>query len=497
MSTPAKKHRSWSPGLGTRVALSMIAAVTAACAALTLITTGWAAAQFRRSLEAAAGDAVGADIGGIRGALERDPGAESLEDLTAAGWSLDLDSRDGEALVAPVEKGVSDLDLSSLTQWGFINFTDSLVDRVPECVRPENVENWSGWAGATGASFQWSEACGDYLLAYGYLVGDDGSHGTEATPSWLAIRAIYLPHRAEENPVPALRATLLTVSAGVIAASALLALLVSASVIRPVKRAGKVATEVAEGDLSTRIPVKGNDAVATMSTAVNTMADTLTSQISELENANETQRRFVSDVAHELRTPTASLLASAEALRHPSTRDEAAELIAPQLERLAALTEDLLEISRMDAGQAVVVRHEIDLVDLIAETIAAAGATYTGPRELRISTDPVRLQAVLRNLVANAVQHGEPPITVTLTPYDAEVMLDVHDGGPGVPLELRARVFDRFVRGDESRHGNSSGLGLAIAAENAQLLGGALALLDDGVTFHLTVPRDVATGDPT
>lgn len=294
--------------------------------------------------------------------------------------------------------------------------------------------------------------------------------------------------------------TLLLVSVGVVVLAALLARAVAATVSRPVTRAGAMANAVASGDLSVRIPVQGEDELAVMSSAVNAMADRLTAQIAELERANETQRQFVSDVAHELRTPTTALLASAEALQNPASRNEAAALVAPQLRRLAGLTEDLLEISRMDAGHAQVVADRIDLADLIAEIVGESGApgqiSYLGPAELPVTTDPARLRVVLRNLVANALQHGAPPVTITVGTDAGKLAVTVHDSGDGVPEALRDRVFDRFVRGDASRHGSSSGLGLAIAAENARLLDGDLSLAPDGSSFVLRLRQEIPGRSP-
>ena len=145
----------------------------------------------------------------------------------------------------------------------------------------------------------------------------------------------------------------------------------------------------------------------------------------------------------------------------------------------------------MDAGRAVVVPSRIDLVDLLAEVVDDAGGAeiaIAAPAVLEVTTDPARLRVVVRNLLANAVQHGAPPVDVTVDRAAADVVLSVRDAGPGVPAELRDRVFDRFVRGDEARHGSSSGLGLAIARENARLLGGSLSLLPDGRTFVLQLP---------
>lgn len=484
-------RRLRSPGLRGRTALAMMAAVVAACAALTITTTAWAADQHRKSQEREVFDAVRRDLDDLLAVLEREPDARTGTEILESGWP-DTAHAALEATLIPLDNYADEIPVDRATQWSFVNFTDSVHDRHPDCIRPQA---WPVGESMAGAQTWWAEECGPYLVGYGIT-----RPGTETEPGkpWLVIRAMYLPH--QDDPVAGLRTALVLWSAGIITVAGLLSLLVASSVIRPVTDAGAMAKAVANGDLAVRIPVKGNDDVAAMSAAINTMADRLTGQIADLERANETQRRFVADVAHELRTPTTALLASAEALRDPDTRDEAAALVAPQLGRLASLTEDLLEISRMDAGRADVVTGSIDIVDLIDEVIAGANSLvgYLGPAELRLTTDPVRLQTVIRNLVANAAQHGEPPITVTLARDDAGVMIEVHDRGAGVPGVLRDRVFDRFVRGDEARHGSSSGLGLAIAAENARLLGGQLTLEPDRSTFRLTLPaRDEAlTGEP-
>ena len=144
----------------------------------------------------------------------------------------------------------------------------------------------------------------------------------------------------------------------------------------------------------------------------------------------------------------------------------------------------------MDAGRTELVTSQIDLADLVAEVISDSGTEvgYRGPGELLVVTDPARVRVVLRNLVANAAQHGAPPVTITVIPQPGELLIDVHDCGSGVPEALRERVFDRFVRGDESRHGSSAGLGLAIAAENARLLHGSLTLQPDAARFRFRLP---------
>ena len=146
----------------------------------------------------------------------------------------------------------------------------------------------------------------------------------------------------------------------------------------------------------------------------------------------------------------------------------------------------------MDAGRAHVEPSRTKLMDLVSEVIddcrSPASVQLVGSFPLEVSTDPARLRVIIRNLVANALQHGSPPVTIRADGSDGYVVVSVTDAGPGVPPALRERVFDRFVRGDEARHGSSSGLGLAIARENAHLLAGTLTLDADGRTFLLNLP---------
>ncbi len=504
--SPDRARRRWTLGLRGRTALAMIVAVATACAALTITTTGWAATAHREQQERDLRTAVSRELDrertGLFAALAENPDARTLEELVDAGWRAE--DTIGLGILIPLESQTAAIDPAMALQYSFINSMEPVAERYPDCLRPDW---WPTGSHMAETATIWSESCGPYLLAYAFA---QPGTGLAVGKPWLVIQALYLPD--EDDPVPALRTTLLLWSAVIVAGSVLLSLTLAHSLIRPVTRAGEMATAVARGDLSVRIPVRGTDAIAVMSQAVNTMADRLTDKITDLEqanetgrrlvadleHANETGRRFVSDVAHELRTPTTTLLASAEALQDPATRNEAALLIAPQLRRLAALTENLLEISRMDAGHAELVTNSIDIVDLIGEVIADAGVvvSYHGPTELTTTTDPVRLQTILRNLLTNAVQHGAPPLTIGLTHVDPALTVTVHDGGPGVPPDLRDRVFDRFARGDESRHGTSSGLGLAIAAENARLLGGTLTVERDGSTFRLTLPTDGLAPQP-
>lgn len=466
-------------GLRARIMASLIVVVAGACTALTLTTISWATQnrddQLRREMEQAAS----VDTEWVVAAVERHPQARQYSDLGTDRPTFG--SQPGEALIIPLISTQVDLHLA--TQYAFDSETP-LTQRVPECLVPKmplmDIEM------GPGNSLAWSTACGNNLVTYGLVEPQSGA----AVHRWLTVRVLDLTRI--DDPVAGLATTLITFSAAIVLVGVFVAWLLASMVSRPLTTARAMAESVAGGRLDVRLPVVGRDEVAGMSAAVNTMADKLTDQITELEQANESQRRFVSNVAHELRTPTAALLASAEALEHPETRDQAAALVAPQLRRLAGLTEDLLEISRIDAGRAELQLSRVDLTDLMDEVIDDCGdpasVRLIAPRPLEVTTDPTRLRVVVRNLVANALQHGVPPVTVTVSRRDEYVRVSVTDEGAGVPSALRDHVFDRFVRGDQARHGSSSGLGLAIAAENVRLIGGTLVLEPDGRTFLLSLP---------
>lgn len=465
-------------GLRARIMLALVLVVAAACGALTVATTHWVAENRDQQLMREMEWASSLDSDWLLTAVERNPGARRLTDL--GGDRPSAGDEPGEAALIPLASPEVDVQLAE--QYVF-RADVPLNKRVPECLAPHGLEDSHMTSGGYAT---WSTSCGNNLVTYGLVLAQDGA----AMPRWLVVRVLDLT--TIDDPVPALAGTLITYSVLIVIVGLALAGFLAAMVANPLTKARAMAESVAAGQMEVRLPVVGRDEVAGMSAAVNTMADRLTAQISDLEQSNQTQRRFVSDVAHELRTPTAALLASAEALEHPQTRDRAAVLVVPQLRRLATLTEDLLEISRIDAGRAHIQSTRIDLMDLTNEIIDDCGSPESvqlvGSFPLEVTTDPTRLRVILRNLVANALQHGGPPVTVTADRSNGRLRLSVTDQGQGVPPGLRDHIFDRFVRGDAARHGTSSGLGLAIAAENARLLGGTLTIDNDRKTFLVTLP---------
>lgn len=471
-----------------RIRLALVTLVAITCAVFTVTGTYAVTAAQHQHTQFVLMTDLHLDGDALGEALRQRPGARTVEELAVSWPGANVGTR---RILIPVDDLAAPLDLGRARQYHFVNTTDSLVGQVGACLEASR-KGSSGWEVsaarpyAEGSSVSWTEDCGQYILGVSWV---PTLRAPGAPVGWLLVHAL---DRTESDQLPARVRNWLLVASGVaLLATLLIAGLLADMITRPLARARESADRVASGDLGVRLPVEGVDEVAGLSAAVNAMADQLTAQIADLERANQAQRRFVADVAHELRTPTAALLASAESLAHGETRDEASALVIPQLRRLAGLTEDLLEISRMDAGRAVVVPSRVDLVDLVREVLSEAGrddVTLDAPAWLPVELDPARTRVVVRNLVANALQHGTPPVTVAVSVAGEWVEVSVTDAGPGVPDDLRERVFDRFVRGDAARHGPSTGLGLAIAHENARLLGGTLELGPGASTFTPRVP---------
>jgi two-component system sensor histidine kinase MtrB len=267
------------------------------------------------------------------------------------------------------------------------------------------------------------------------------------------------------------------------------------STLRPVARASEAAHSLAEGLLETRLPVEGEDEFGAWAQSFNEMAAALETKIGELQAAQARERRFTADVAHELRTPLTALLGEASLLeehldRMPAESRRPAELLIADVARLRRLVEDLMEVSRFDAGVESVHAEPVDVSALVAAIVRSRGwdgrVRLEGDR-LCVASDPRRLERIVANLVDNALEHGGSLVTVRLL----DDAVEVADDGPGIAAEHLPHVFERFYKADASRSGAGTGLGLAIARENARLLGGELEVESDagrGTRFTLRLP---------
>ncbi|MER7768131.1 MtrAB system histidine kinase MtrB [Kitasatospora sp. NPDC096140] len=281
-------------------------------------------------------------------------------------------------------------------------------------------------------------------------------------------------------------------------------------VVTPVRMAAGISERLADGHLEERMKVTGTDDIARLGESFNRMANALQAQIRQLEELSRVQRRFVSDVSHELRTPLTTVRMAAD-LIYDSREDldpmaaRSAELLQGQLDRFESLLADLLEISRFDAGAAILDAEPVDLREIVGRVVEAAeplaeakgsAVVIRGDGEpVLAEVDSRRIERILRNLVVNALEHGEGrDVVVRLGSADGAVAVGVRDYGIGLKPGEASRVFHRFWRADPSRVRTTggTGLGLSIAVEDAHLHGGWLQAWGEpggGSHFRLTLPR--------
>ncbi|QWC86927.1 HAMP domain-containing histidine kinase [Nocardioidaceae bacterium] len=289
-----------------------------------------------------------------------------------------------------------------------------------------------------------------------------------------------------------------------------LTFLVIRQVVTPVRLARRTAERLAAGRLEERMVVRGEDDLARLAGAFNQMAASLQTQIRELEELSQTQRRFVSDVSHELRTPLTTVRMASDVL-HDSRAEfdpltaRSAELLQTELDRFERLLADLLEVSRFDARAASLDLHEVDLVELAVRVVDGTGPlaqrrdthvrVHAREEPVMVELDAGRIERVVRNLVANAIDHAEGrPVDVRVAMDDHAVALAVRDHGVGLSEQDLPRVFNRFWRADPARDRatGGTGLGLSIALEDTKLHGGRLEVWGRpgaGAQFLLTLPR--------
>jgi two-component system, OmpR family, sensor histidine kinase MtrB len=327
--------------------------------------------------------------------------------------------------------------------------------------------------------------------------------------NWYQLYLLF-PLNQEQQTLQLVQTALIGVGIALVALLAAIASLVTRWVVLPVRHAARAARRLSAGELEERMPVGGADDLAALATSFNDMAQSLQDKLRELEDLSKAQRQFVSDVSHELRTPMTTIRMAAEVLYESREQLDAAsarsaELLQSQTERFEVLLTDLLEITRHDANVATLDAEPADLCDIVrrAADDAQQLAERRGCRiEFRLPAEPCvaevdrrRVARILRNLLVNAVEHGEGrDVVVTVAGDSDAVAVAVRDHGVGLAPGEEQLVFERFWRADPARARTTggTGLGLAIAHEDAGLHGGWLQAWGEcgkGAVFRLTVPR--------
>ncbi|MGB5112089.1 MAG: MtrAB system histidine kinase MtrB [Mycobacterium sp.] len=376
-------------------------------------------------------------------------------------------------------------------------------------------------ATAAGPVQQIPDALRDFVKAgqvsYQYsVVHTDGFSGPalimgSPTTSPVTNLELYLifPLNNEESTIALVRGTMATAGIVLLGLLAAIALLVARQIVLPVRSASRIAERFAEGHLTERMPVRGEDDMARLAVSFNDMAESLSRQITQLEEFGNLQRRFTSDVSHELRTPLTTVRMAADLIHdHSADLDPAlrrsTELMVNELDRFETLLADLLEISRHDAGVAELAVEAVDLratvqsaLDNVGHLAADAGVQLDVdmPADGVIAeVDPRRVERVLRNLIANAIDHAErKSVEIRMAADEDTVAVTVRDHGVGLRPGEEKLVFSRFWRSDPSRvrRSGGTGLGLAISIEDARLHQGRLEAWGEpgkGACFRLTLP---------
>lgn len=277
-------------------------------------------------------------------------------------------------------------------------------------------------------------------------------------------------------------------------------LVVATRLLRPLREMRETARRVSAQSLSERLPIHGRDDVSELAETMNDMLD-------RLSDALDSQRRLLSDVGHELKTPITIVRGYVEVMDPVDPRDvrETQDLAIDELDRMGGLVQDLAGAASL-YGPAPVSLQPVDAADLVrqiarkAAAIEGAQVTVGELAEVAVRLDPARITQAILQLAQNAVTHGDGRLELGCRVVGDALEFSVRDHGPGVPPELRAAVFDRFVRGgDEARGTRGSGLGLAIVRLIAQAHGGTAAVADaegGGALFTITIPSQPATAQP-
>ncbi|MDX6311297.1 MAG: two-component system, OmpR family, sensor histidine kinase MtrB [Streptomyces sp.] len=328
-----------------------------------------------------------------------------------------------------------------------------------------------------------------------YLVG--GAKMIGGGPTGYMFKSL----EAERKDLNSLAWSLGIATALALIGAALLAQAAASTVLRPVQRLGDAARRLGEGKLDTRLRVSGTDELADLSRTFNHTAERLEQRVEELSARESASRRFVADMSHELRTPLTAITAVAEVLEDEAESFDpliapAVRLVVSETRRLNELVENLMEVTRFDAGTAKLVSDEVDVADQVTACMDARAwldsVELDAPRGIFVRLDPRRLDVILANLIGNALKHGGSPVRVKVRQVGEELVIEVADNGPGIPEDVLPHVFERFYKADASRaRSEGSGLGLSIALENAHIHGGGITaanLPGGGAVFTLRLP---------
>ncbi|WP_083893933.1 MtrAB system histidine kinase MtrB [Corynebacterium capitovis] len=329
---------------------------------------------------------------------------------------------------------------------------------------------------------------------------------------------LVMDMESESATLALMQGLLATASLVVVVLLVGIAWLASQQIVAPVRSASRTAERFAAGHLRERMPVDGEDEMAVLAMSFNNMADKISRQINQLEEYGDLQRQFTSDVSHELRTPlttvrmAADMIAADEDSFEPYTK-RASQLMTRELDRFEELLGDLLEISRHDAGVADLAASAIDVrapimsaweqTRYLASEVGVEVSFDLPEEPVPIEGDARRIERIVRNLLANAIDHSEgKPVAVAIAQNAEAVAITVTDHGVGLKPGQEDLVFNRFWRADKARkrHSGGTGLGLAIAREDAQLHRGTLDAAGTpnvGSQFRLVLPRDPLAGYTT
>jgi two-component system sensor histidine kinase MtrB len=485
----------------TTLALSLLVMSLLATTLLRQVSTGLLAAQ----VDAAVDDTAA----GVASARTQLQAAQSIDPatvgqlLTAVVQNLaGAGAASGRYDVVLLAASTSDPDASAASR----------ASRTSRGVQPSSVPGDLRDAVQSSGSLYWTYTTVRYqdgVTAPGLVVGSQ-----VPVPSIGVYELYYLfPLEQQQQTLALVGRSVASVGVLVVLLLSGIAFIVVRQVVRPVQQAARISEQLAGGALDERMAVPAGepkDELGRLAQSFNHMAGSLEQQINQLEELSRLQQRFVSDVSHELRTPLTTVRMAADVLHDESERLDpatrrASELMQSELDRFESLLADLLEISRIDAGAAGLDLEEADLRDVVASVCDAlaplardAGVELVvdSPRApVPVVLDPRRVARILRNLVANAIEHGEArPVEIQVGQTADTVAVTVRDHGIGLEPGQLELVFSRFWRADPARARTTggSGLGLAISLEDARIHGGLLQAWGQpglGSSFRLTLPR--------